>query len=85
MDGARKKAVDSEYSTSNEESQNAGRGRRRKTPAAWTRDNVGSSSDEEIITPPPTPKLKTNPQKNIDHNEANSINVEVIAEGKLLG
>ncbi|KAG5888331.1 hypothetical protein JTB14_014562 [Gonioctena quinquepunctata] len=82
LDGARKKAADSEYST-NEECQDAGRGRRIKIPPAWTQDHIsGSSSDEETMTPPPTPKLKSTHGALLpDPQKGNSNNVEVVAEG----
>lgn len=83
MDGARKKAADSEYST-NEETQDVGRGRRRKIPPSWTRNDIcGSSSDEEAMTPPPTPKLKSNHGAHLpdDTQKGNSNDVEVVTEG----
>ncbi|CAG9818133.1 unnamed protein product [Phaedon cochleariae] len=90
LDGARKKAADSEYSTSNEDSQDAGRGRRRKNPTDRMRNFVISSSEEETMTPPPSPK-QTNIQKpispdiNSTDDEDNPNNVEVVAEGLLGG
>ncbi|KAG5890320.1 hypothetical protein JTB14_009135 [Gonioctena quinquepunctata] len=79
------KAADSEYST-NEECQDAGRGRRIKIPPAWTQDHIsGSSSDEETMTPPPTPKLKSTHGALLpDPQKGNSNNVEVVAEEHLM-
>lgn len=81
MDGARKKAADSEYST-NEATQDIGRGKR-KIPPSWTLNDIcGSSSDEETMTPPPTPKLKSNHGTlSPDPQRSNSNDVEVVAEG----
>ncbi|KAG5872469.1 hypothetical protein JTB14_010607 [Gonioctena quinquepunctata] len=68
-----------------EECQDAGRGRRIKIPPAWTQDHIsGSSSDEETMTPPPTPKLKSTHGALLpDPQKGNSNNVEVVAEGGL--
>ncbi|KAG5870202.1 hypothetical protein JTB14_013896 [Gonioctena quinquepunctata] len=57
-------------------------GRRIKIPPAWTQDHIsGSSSDEETMTPPPTPKLKSTHGALLpDPQKGNSNNVEVVAE-----
>ncbi|XP_074034750.1 uncharacterized protein isoform X2 [Leptinotarsa decemlineata] len=56
LESARKKAVDSEYYTTSDESSNKGRGKRLKRPK-----NFSSSSDEENEAHTPPPALKKIP------------------------